>query len=92
MSIESVETNEAAPEAGAEDTGSGRRGRPRPQETIERDDKVVASLQDSPKTTGELAEELGVEKGIAYLSIYRLRREGRVQKQTSDKGRVWVLV
>ena len=66
---------------------STRRGRPRPQETMERDGKVKDLLADGPKTTQQLAESLGVANGIAYLSIYRLKRDGSVVKTQASEGR-----
>ena len=61
-------------------TDGGRRGRPRPPEVEARDLRVVELLTEGPKTRNQLTEVLGVKPGIAYLSIYRLRREGRVEK------------
>lgn len=69
----------------AEDTR--RRGRPRPQETLERDDRALASLREGAKTTEELAAALGVEKSIAYLSVYRLKRDGRIVPATEGRNK-----
>jgi site-specific DNA-cytosine methylase len=59
------------------------RGRPRPANTIERDDKVLAILNetiDTGLTRGEIAEKLGVTGSEAYLSLYRLSRGGKIVK------------
>jgi predicted ArsR family transcriptional regulator len=71
----STETNT---DAGAD---AGNRGRPRPQDTIERDNRVHQVLIDKGHLTRQqLADELGVKPSIAYMSLFRLRRDGRVQR------------
>lgn len=61
-----------------EKTG-GRRGRPRSQEAMERDQQVFSALDDGQVLTrNELAEKLGFTGGLTYLSLYRLVREGKV--------------
>jgi len=56
------------------------RGRPRPQETISRDARVLDLLQRrGPLTRNQVADELGLEKVKAYLSLDRLRKEGRLR-------------
>lgn len=87
-----TETIEGQP-VPAEDSGS-RRGRPRPQETLARDTQVKEQLAGGPKTTKELAAALGIEPGIAYLCIYRLKRGGEVEKTQAENGRnpAWKLV
>jgi predicted Rossmann fold nucleotide-binding protein DprA/Smf involved in DNA uptake len=57
-----------------------RRGRPRAQETISRDEKVLVALTNEPKTKNVLVEELGMKPSAVYLSLYRLRRDGHVEK------------
>lgn len=57
-----------------------RRGRPRPQDVLQRDDRTLELLREGPKTRNELAEALGVKPDTAYLSLYRLRRAGQVEK------------
>lgn len=58
-----------------------RRGRPRPDETIERDEKVLKLLQEQgAQTRNDIAEALGMGTTIAYLSLDRLRRQGKVRK------------
>lgn len=66
------------------------RGRPRPQETIDRDRRVLAYLeQEGPQTRNRLAEVLGEEKSKVWLSLDRLRREGKVQLCDSGAEAVW---
>lgn len=71
----------ANPEA-VEQTESGessRRGRPRSQEAMNRDEAVFSTLNDGAQLTrNEIAEKVGFTGGLTYLSLYRLQREGRV--------------
>jgi DNA (cytosine-5)-methyltransferase 1 len=66
------------------------RGRPRPEETKARDAKaleIVSAAGTAGVTKEALAAALGVEKpGIAYLSLYRLRKDGLVVKSRSENG------
>ena len=56
------------------------RGRPRPQETIERDAAVLAHLRlNGPLTRNQLAESLGLSLSHTYLSLSRLREAGQVR-------------
>lgn len=60
------------------------RGRPRPQETIERDFKILEYLKSSgPKTRNQLAEDLDLSKTKTYLALDRLRRQGLVRTCTT---------
>lgn len=68
------------------------RGRPRPQETINRDAAVLGVLRTSgPLSRNQLAEALGEEKVKVWLSLDRLRRAGRVRTcaHTSGPGLLW---
>lgn len=71
--------------------GTTRRGRPRPQDTIERDKQVYAKLLEGPATREQLAESLGAPPTHVYLSLYRLRRDGRAQR-LEDQRFVWQAV
>ncbi len=64
------------------------RGRPRPTVTIERDEAVFAAL-DEPRTKEQLAELTGLEPKQAYLSLWRLQRDGRVVRTRADGAHVW---
>lgn len=79
---EAVETVEAE---------SAGRGRPRPSDTIERDERVFAAL-DAPKTREALAAELELEPKQAYLSLWRLRKNGRITRTREGGAHVWTRV
>jgi predicted ArsR family transcriptional regulator len=67
-------------------TGAAHRGRPRPQDTINRDEKVYQLLSNKgPLTRTQIAEELGVTPGIAYMSLFRLKKEGYVERGPGTK-------
>lgn len=56
------------------------RGRPRPQETIERDAAVLAQLKlNGAQTRNQLSESLGLSKTVTYLALNRLRDQGQVR-------------
>lgn len=80
--VQTDASTEVEAPAAAAASGDKRRGRPRSQETIERDDLVLQLLSDGvARTRDEIAEELSVDKGsIVYLSLYRLRNAGKVQR------------
>jgi predicted ArsR family transcriptional regulator len=62
-----------------------RHGRPRPQDTIERDEKVAQLLSaEGPLTREEIATKLGITPSIAYMSLFRLRKSGDVAKATGE--------
>lgn len=68
-----------------------RRGRPRPAETIDRDEKVFAALRDGgPKTKSQLADATGLTGNAVYLSLFRLSRDGRIERGAEgDQRHVW---
>lgn len=69
-----------------------RRGRPRPEDTIERDDRILELLSKrGPHTRNEIAERLGISFSLTYLALDRLRRAGRVKRclQTDGGTSVW---
>lgn len=75
------------------------RGRPRPAETIRRDEAVLALLKDNPHglSRNDIAEAMDLNKSRTYLSLDRLRRDGlakMVRSETSqaDKDALWVAV
>lgn len=70
------------PEAAPTETPR-RRGRPRAPETIERDARVLAALTDGPMTKEQLVESLQLRAELVYLSLWRLKRQRRVDR-TSD--------
>jgi hypothetical protein len=72
----------------AQDTEKARPGRGRPSNTIERDEKVLATLDaaSEPLTRDQLAEAAGVPSNEVYLSLYRLRRDGKAER-LKDRGK-----
>jgi site-specific DNA-cytosine methylase len=96
---ETVVTSPNAPETEATEAteaASGRgRGRPRPETTIERDNKVLSFVTDEPQTREDLAAKLTeatgteVKPGLVYLSLYRLRRAGAVQSARVNGKHSW---
>lgn len=68
-----------------------KRGRPRPDTTIERDDRVLAHLGTSEgRTRRQLATELDLPDSEIYLSLYRLSRT-TPPKIVKNAGNVWTL-
>lgn len=65
------------------------RGRPRPVSAIERDEAVFLLLSGDPKNLHEMAEYLGVNDNMLYLSLTRLRTAGRVMKVRAGKRHLW---
>lgn len=69
-----TESTAPAMDAASQPAPSGRRGRPRTEATIIRDNGVLKLLASGPRSAAQLAAELNLPKpGIAYLAIYRLR-------------------
>lgn len=67
-----------------------RRGRPRSQETINRDDAVLKALGDGPLSKEQLVQKLSLKDTHVYLSLWRLRRDGRVEKVSDpDTRHLW---
>lgn len=64
------------------DAASGRRGRPRDPGVIERDERVLGALSSTEaKTKSQIAGELGLEPSVVYLSLWRLHKAGRVERE-----------
>jgi len=82
----------AVAEPTAADAGEGgaesRRGRPRSADTIARDDKIWAALT-SPMTREQIVANTGVAANEVYLSLYRLKRDGRIQRERAGAQHVW---
>lgn len=68
-----------------------RRGRPRPQENIERDEVIFALLKDKgPLARNDVSEQTGLTVSLTYLALDRLRRARRVRRcLKKDGGSVW---
>lgn len=75
-------------ESESESESGGRRGRPRSQEAMDRDQRVFDTLTNGQqKTRNEIAEELGFTGGLTYLSLYRLVRENKVVRVSDGTTR-----
>lgn len=73
------------------------RGRPRPTETIRRDETILQLLRDNPDglLRNDIAEMMNLNKSKTYLSLDRLRRRGLAEKvspetSNADKDTLWV--
>jgi predicted Rossmann fold nucleotide-binding protein DprA/Smf involved in DNA uptake len=76
---ETVTVTEPAAEG---DATSSRRGRPRDQSVIERDQRVLEALQPGEsKTKSQIAADLGLEPNTVYLSLWRLHKNGQVERE-----------
>ena len=64
-------------------------GRPRPQETRDRDEQVYATLVEA-KTREQLVAETQIPPKLVYLSLYRLRRDGRVEHIREAGAHKWI--
>jgi predicted Rossmann fold nucleotide-binding protein DprA/Smf involved in DNA uptake len=66
-----------------------RRGRHRPAETIERDQRIHELLTAGSMSRGQLAQETGLTTDLVALALSRLRRAGRVRQCLHDGVIVW---
>ena len=71
---------------------SNRRGRPRPEATIERDKLTLALLEQGPVTKTQLATHLEVKDSEAYLSLHRLKKDGIARRVRNGSAHTWELV
>lgn len=55
-------------------------GTHRPQHVIDRDSAVAVRLLQGPTALRTLAEELGLSNASAYRAVWRLRKQGLVNK------------
>lgn len=56
------------------------RGRPRPQETIDRDNRILAYLKEHGATTrNDLADALKEDRSKTWLALNRLQGQGLVR-------------
>jgi site-specific DNA-cytosine methylase len=81
----------AAP-ADATETAKSGKGRPRPQATIELDERgyeAIVAAGDAGHTKETLATALDIEPSKAYLVLYRLRVTKRVHKERVDGSYKW---
>jgi hypothetical protein len=68
---------------------AARRGRPRPAETIERDETIHQLLTEGSRSRGQLAEQTGLTTDLVALALGRLRRADRVRQCLQDGVIVW---
>jgi site-specific DNA-cytosine methylase len=90
--VPQVEGEPQAAATEATDAAKSGKGRPRPQNTIELDERGYAAIEaagDAGHTKESLATALGVEPSKAYLVLYRLRVTGRVHKVRQDGNFKW---
>jgi hypothetical protein len=66
-----------------------RPGRPRPAETIERDEHIYALLTQGARSRGQLAHEAGLTTDLVALALKRLHRCGRIRQCLQDGVIVW---
>ncbi|MFF7870488.1 hypothetical protein ACFZCT_29015 [Streptomyces qaidamensis] len=69
-----------------------RRGRPRPAEIIERDERIYTLLTGGPRSRGQLAQETGLTTDLVHLALGRLRRAGRIRQCLNGGVIVWSVV
>jgi site-specific DNA-cytosine methylase len=84
VSEDAVETVETA------DTPKSH-GRPRPDETKNRDEVVFAAIAGSERavTREEIATGTGLASNLVYLSLYRLNKSGRIKRDRAAGAHVW---
>jgi uncharacterized membrane protein len=72
---------------------NGHRGRPRPQVTIQRDERVIAKLSElgGTATRKDIAAGLGDSHPDVYRALCRLRTAGRVSRVHDGGKHVWKL-
>lgn len=68
-----------------------RPGRPRPVETIERDEQVYQLIAGGTGSRRALAAATGLDRPTVALSVQRLKHAGRVKKCGGDDTWVWVI-
>jgi len=83
-----TEVSEAPAEAADKPTRG--RGRPRPAEVKERDDSVLEVVTTSPgRTRNELEDELKLSANEVYMSLYRLRTQGKIERRREGGDHKW---
>jgi site-specific DNA-cytosine methylase len=87
-------TTEPTTEASTETTETALRGRPRPSETLERDEVVFNALTEPlsrAALTARLAEAgTPFDPKAVYLSIWRLHRAGRIERKREGGTHLWL--
>lgn len=90
---EAVETEQPV-EADDSDTKPARgRGRPRVAEVKERDDKIFDAIAVEPgHTRATLEVKLDMTQNEVYMSLFRLRTAGKIEKRRIDGKHAWFAV
>lgn len=81
---------EATSEPVADDKPKTGRGRPKSADVKERDERVYDALVVEPsQTRAQLEEKLGLTGNDAYMSLFRLRTAGRVERIRQGGNHSW---
>lgn len=69
-----------------------RRGRPRSQETIDRDASILALLTKGPLSRRDISQKLSINWSQTYLALERLKNAGKVKPcGGSSRAMVWTI-
>ena len=69
------------------------RGRPRPAEVKERDERVLVGVIAQPGSNRQALEDaLGLTQNEVYMSLFRLRKEGKIEKRREGGKHAWYAV
>jgi DNA-binding CsgD family transcriptional regulator len=66
-----------------------RRGRPRPPETIARDEAIYRLIADGHATRAELAAQIGLDRSLVQQACKRLHKAGRIQRCPESESASW---
>lgn len=81
---------EATSEPVADDKPKTGRGRPKSADVKERDERVYDALLVEPgRTRVQLEEQLELTGNDAYMSLFRLRTAGRVERKRTGGAHTW---
>jgi len=76
------------------DAPTTRRGRPRPDETVQRDEAVFGQVQAAGAegvTRDKVAADIGLQPNQVYLSFFRLKRDGRIVRSSGTGRAIWTV-
>lgn len=86
-------SQEVTSEPVADDKPKAGRGRPRSADVKERDERVYDAVAvGGGLTRAQLEEDLGLAGNDAYMSLFRLRTAGRVERRRADGAHKWYTV
>lgn len=74
-----------------ETTDEAKRGRPRPEATLQRDEQVYnfISASEMAPTRDAVATGLDIPAKLVYMSLYRLSHEGKIERIHADGAHRW---